>query len=378
MDERAIKRSDIKTLDDIRLFPILTKTDVLKAGSSILSMRYPKWLTRIAYTGGTTGTPLQIRRNLFSIGNEHAFVRRQWDWAGISLGDRCAYLTGRLITRPDQTKGQLYSYDPIMKELVLSTYHLSPQTTRTYILAMNRWKVKAVAGYPSAVYLLARVCLDSEIELRLESALTSSETLTESMRNTIAEAFKCEVFDFYGSAERVCYIQTCDHGSYHVIPEYGLTELIPLDKSDATEFKIIATGFWNFAMPFIRYDVGDVVIKSDNRCPCGRQFPTIKSISGRQADTIKTPSGREFGAAILTHLLYGTDHIVESQIVQDATDHITIRYVPTERFSTADLQDFKNLIAKHLPSELKVTFEQTEAIEKTDTGKLRPVVSKIA
>jgi phenylacetate-CoA ligase len=130
-------------------------------------------------------------------------------------------------------------------------------------------------------------------------------------------------------------------------------------------------------MPFIRYDTGDIVINSDNRCPCGRQFPTIKSISGRQADTIKTPSGREFGSAILTHLLYGTNHIAESQIVQDAADHITIRYVPTERFSTADLQDFKNLIAKHLPSELKVTLEQTEAIEKTNTGKLRPVVSKI-
>ena len=378
MDERGISPESIKTLEDIKQFPILTKKDVLLAGDSIISTKYPRWLLVKAYTGGTTGTPLTLRRSMFSIGNEHAFVRRQWDWAGVQFGVRCAYLTGRLIAKPDQINGQLYAYDPIMKELILSTYHLSKNTAGQYASAIKHYGIKAIAGYPSAVCLLAQTCLDTGIDLKVPAVLTSSEVLTESMRKTICEAFECRIFDFYGSAERVCYIQTCDHGSYHVIPEYGLTELIPLDKSDATEFKIVATGFWNFAMPFIRYDVGDLVIKSDNRCPCGRQFPTIKSISGRQADTIKTPSGREFGAAILTHLLYGTDHIVESQIVQDATDHITIRYVPTQRFSTADLQDFKNLIAKHLPSELKVTFEQTEAIEKTDTGKLRPVVSKIA
>jgi phenylacetate-CoA ligase len=377
MVEGGISVESINTLEDIKQFPILTKKGVLLAGDSIISTKYPRWLLTKAFTGGTTGTPLTLRRSIFSIGNEHAFVRRQWDWAGIRLTDRCAYLTGRLIAKPDQINGQLYAYDPIMKELILSTYHLSKNTARQYASAIKRYGVKAIVGYPSAVCLLAQICLYAGIDLKVPAVLTSSEVLTESMRKTVYEAFECRIFDFYGSAERVCYIQTCDHGTYHIIPEYGLTELIPLDKSDGSEFKIVATGFWDFAMPFIRYDMGDIVINSDNRCPCGRQFPTVKSISGRQADTVKTPSGREFGAAILTHLLYGTNHIVESQIVQDAADHIIIRYVPTERFSKEDLQIFRNLITKHLPSELKVTFQQTEAIEKTNTGKLRPVVSKI-
>ena len=377
MRDHGIKVEDIKTLDDIKKFPILTKKDVLKAGNSIYSTKYPKWFLRTAYTGGTTGTPMQIQRDIFSIGNEHAFVRRQWDWAGIGLRDKCAYLTGRLIAKPDQKDGPLYAYDPIMKELILSTYHLCANTAKGYARMIENYGAKAVVGYPSAVYLLAKTCLDSGIEIKLKSALTSSETLTESMRDTIAKAFKCNVFDFYGSAERVCYIHTCEHGRYHVIPEYGLTELIPIDESDSGKCKVVSTGFWNMAMPLIRYDTGDIVVRSDESCPCGRLFQVVKSISGRQADVIRTPSGREFGAAILTHLLYGTNNILESQIIQDALDHITIAYVPTKRFSNKYLKVFEGLIVQHLPCELRVDLKQVSAVKRTSNGKISPIVSHI-
>lgn len=378
MDNRAIRADGIRTLDDIRLFPILTKKNVLEAEDSIISTRYPRWTLRAGYSGGTTGTPITIYRNLFSIQNEHAFVRRQWDWAGIGMGDRCAYLTGRVIAEPNRVTGPLYAYDPLMKELILSTYHLSTHTAKDYAQAIKDYQAVGIVGYPSSVSLLAQTCLVFGIKIKLRAALTSSETLTGSMRNTIAEAFGCKVFDFYGAAERVCYIHTCEHGSYHIIPEYGLTELIPASDSDGKYYKVIATGFWNLPMPLIRYDTGDIVTKSNGICPCGRALPVVKSIQGRQADVITTPSGRKFGAAILTHLLYGTNHIVESQIIQDALDRITIKYVPAKNISEKNLADFVTLIHRHLPSELKVTLQQVSAIERTNSGKIRPVVSKIA
>jgi phenylacetate-CoA ligase len=376
MDERGVNAENLKTQEDIKQFPILTKNNVLLAGDSIVSTKYPRWLLTKAFTGGTTGTPLTLRRDIFSIGNEQAFVRRQFDWAGVKIGDKCAFLTGRIIVRPDQVTGRLYAYDFFMKELILSTYHLSPDTAKQYAAVMKKYGVVALAGYPSAVYLLAKVCLDSGIKLKLQAALTSSETLTDSMRSMIARAFQCQVFDFYGSAERVCYIFTCEKGRYHLIPEYGLTELISVDGS-SNEFRIVSTGFWNMAMPLIRYDTGDVVIISDKSCSCGRFFPMIESIKGRKGDLIKTVSGREFGAAILTHLLYGTNHILESQIIQDSLDHIIIHYVPGILFSKSDFDSFRRLLQKHLPSELKFEFKQVPSVQKTTGGKIKPVVSLI-
>jgi len=377
MDKMRINPQCVRTLEDIQLFPVLSKRSVLAAAKSFVSVKYPKWLLHRAHTGGTTGTPMNIYRSPWSIGTEHAFVRRQWDWAGVGLNDRCAYLTGRIVVPPDRTDGRLYAYDPFARELILSTYHLSTDTAESYLKTMQKYRVRGIVGYPSSVFLLARVCLDRRIDVKLHAALTSSETMTDTMRNTISEAFGCGVFDFYGSAERVCYIHTCEHGRYHVIPEYGLTELVPEGDGEDGRCRVIATGFWNYAMPLIRYDTGDIVVKADERCPCGRAFPVVRSVEGRQGDVIRTPSKREFGCAVLTHLLYGTGNIVESQIIQDRPDRITIEYVPSQWFTTDDLHAFQELIHKHLPSELKVELKQVEYIKKTESGKLRPVVSNL-
>lgn len=381
MDNRGIKVEDINTLDDIKLFPILTKKDVLGAGDSIISSKYPKWALRKARTGGSTGTPLVIHRNWFSIGNEHAFIRRQWDWAGLSLSDRSAYFMSRVVAEPDQQGGCLYAYDPAMRDLILSTHHLSAETARDYAEVIKSYKIKVLIGYPSALGFLATTCLDSGIELSLQAALTTSELLTQSIRDTIATAFNCKVYDYYGSAERVCYIHTCEHGSYHVIPEYGLTELIPVNESDPCRCRVVSTGFWNFGMPLIRYDTGDVVVKTDRTCACGRQFQVIKSIDGREGDIIVTSSGRHLGVTLMIQLLYvicGTRHIAESQIIQDSVDHLTIEYVPTGKFRKEDLEEFKKLIAKYLPSELDFDFKAVKAVKRTESGKIRPLVSRIS
>ena len=278
------------------------------------------------------------------------------------------------MARPDQTD-HLYTYDPCLRELVLSTYHLSHGTARTYAQAMQEHRVKALVGYPSAAHLLARVCLDGGPRVRLSAVLTSSEVLTDSMRKTIETAFGCRVFDFYGSAERVCYIHTCEAGSYHVISEYGLTELMPLDDTDPQRCRIVSTGFWNRAMPLIRYDLSDTIIRSDRGCTCGRAFPVIERIIGRPGDGIVTPSGRYLGAAVLTHLLYGTGRILESQIVQDARDHLRIEYVPMPQFSGQDLRAFEDLVKAHLPSEIRVDFQAVEAVARTSSGKIKPIIS---
>lgn len=379
MDERGITVESIKTLDDMKRFPILHKEDVLAAGNRIVSAKYPKWMMTVGRTGGTTGTPLSLPRSLFSVGNEHAFVRRQWDWAGIGFVDRCAWIiAGRRIADTNQTNGHLYAYDPFMKELSLSAFHLSPEIVRTYIEAMDRYEVKAIVGISSAVYFLAKVSADSGVKVKLKAALTTSETLTEKMRDIISKAFECKVFDFYGAAERVCYLHTCEHGSYHVVPEYGLTELVPLDGTDKGLCKIVATGFWNRGMPLIRYDTEDVVVKSDGRvCACGREFPVVQSIIGRQSDLIRTPSGREYGPTVIALVMKGTNNILAAQVVQDSLDHIYVSYVPSEKFSEKDLCHFERHLSLYLPSELRTDLRRVGAIPKTASGKTRLIVSEI-
>ncbi|GAG84013.1 unnamed protein product, partial [marine sediment metagenome] len=132
MDDLGLRPDDIQTLEDITKFPLLSKADIKAASDKLVSRKFNKMFLRTAHTGGTTGERLTLKRDLRSIANEHAFVRRQLDWAGISCTDRCAYMMARVIAAPGRKAHRPYVYDAAMKELTLSTFHLSEEIVPTY------------------------------------------------------------------------------------------------------------------------------------------------------------------------------------------------------------------------------------------------------
>jgi len=231
------------------------------------------------------------------------------------------------------------------------------------------------------VYLIAKTCIESGFTLDLRVVMSTWEAMTEPMRNTITEAFGCKVYDFYGSGERVVAIHKCERESYHIIPEYGFTELIPMDGYEKGYYKIVSTGFWNKAMPLIRYEMGDVVAKGDDYCPCGREFAIVKSIIGKEGDVIRTPSGIHLGVTAVQQLLYvisGANNVIETQFVQDALDHVTIEYVPGAKFSKDDLANMKDSASRCFPGDLKFDFKQVKRVRRTPMGKIRPIISHIS
>jgi phenylacetate-CoA ligase len=375
MKKEKMVTGDICSLEDIQKFPIMSKEDVHKAGRELVSTKFRKFLLHTAYTGGTTGPRLPLWRDFGSIGNEHAFVRRQFDWAGIGIRDRCAYMTWRTVTSPNTMNKEPYVYDPLMRELILSTFHLSADMADIYVDAMERYKVKALLAYPSAALVLARELLIKGRRLPLRSVLTTSETLGPIEKEQICQAFQCPVYDFYGSAERVCYINTCEKLFYHIVPEYGLTELIPAAAPNEGCCRIIATGFWSLAMPLIRYDTGDMVIPAYQPCECGRAFEVVERIVGRENKSIITASGRNIGltamARLLKNVLLRTNKlpICQSQVLLEDSGAVCFEYVPSKDFKQEDLNILNEILQQELPEDLQMKINSVEKITRTISGK---------
>ena len=97
-------------------------------------------------------------------------------------------------------------------------------------------------------------------------------------------------------------------------------------------------------MPLIRYDTKDLVVADGSKCSCGRNFPTIKKISGRESSLLTTPSAVELGPAaiecILGRVLYQTYDmpILAAQVIQNSSHTLTLEYVPAEGFSPRHLE----------------------------------------
>jgi phenylacetate-CoA ligase len=353
--------------------PFLGKPEVRDDPEKFLNRSARQWLLRKAHTSGTTGTPLVCYRDLFSINYEHAMIWRQWRWCGFDFGDRRATLRGDLVVPTTQREPPFWKFNPAEKQLVMSSYHLGPATSESYLDALAAFRPKAIEGYPSAVALVARAFEDSgRAPFPLRGVFTSSETLLEHQRECIERVFQCRVMDLYGNTERTAAIGTCEHGAYHVFSDYGIVEFAGLPSG---EKEIVGTSLFNRVFPLLRYRSGDVAVPGGEACPCGRVFPTVASIEGRVESYVWTPEGNAVGR--LDHIFKGTSNIIESQIVQGSPGAVVIRIVPAPGFSAQDESLVLRNARERLGPTMALSVERVGKIERTPQGKFLAVVSKL-
>jgi len=372
----GITADDIRTLEDVRLLPYLARPIVVSRSGDLLArnIRGPRIPIN---TSGSTGTPLRIFQDLKAVIRENAFIWRQLQWAGFVQGQRRAWIRGDMVVPFENNDRPFWRMNFTEHMLMMSSYHLSESTAQDYVDALERFNPALIQAYPSAISYLARYLAAGGRKYtgpNLAAIVTSSETLTETDREVIESSFGCQVFDYYGSAERVTMIQTCERRRYHLASDYAFTELIPLE--DGTS-EIVGTGFNNWLMPLIRYRSGDTVeMDSDGAsCPCGRQLPLVKRINGRSDDYLKTWDGRRIGR--LDHIFKGVNNVAEGQLVQNRLDEVIIRVVPFTGFGESDR---KLLIAnahERLGKPMRIEVEVTSSIPRTKNGKFRAVICNV-
>lgn len=381
LDENGISPLDI-SLDNYRsIFPILTKEHLRTRTTDFVSRGTSDSRHYTINTSGTSGTPLTITAYRSSLQRNYAFFRRMLNWAGIELGERSVTFAGRVLIPGHQRNGPYWRHNKAFNNLLLSSYHISRETIPAYIRALERHKPIFIDSYPSAIYEIARYILENDVqhEIAPRAIITSSETLYDHQRLAIENAFKCKVFDHLGSAEMSVLISQCEFGSYHANPEYGLLEVVDDDCNPVATGKtgrLVATGLFNFAMPLIRYDLGDSVSLSDDECECGRNFPLVKAIQGRTDDLIIGCDGQRIGR--LDPIFKGLDNTIkETQIIQENLKNITIRMVVDKSYQNNSAQKIINELKKRIGECININIEYVQSIPKTNSGKFQAVISRL-
>lgn len=360
----------VRTLDDIKRLPILTKETVRSKLSDFCSMKELRAAIRLR-TSGTTGTPLSVYTSAGQWAVEQGAIWRHWGWAGYRFRDRMA------IVRSYSPKAgePLWKLDRLRNWLYFSPYHLSEAQCRTYLDVMARWRPKYLRGYPSSLYLLARVAKNEKRRLPgLQAAFTASETLLPHYRAEIEEAFGIKVFDHYGQAEITAMLHECEaHAGLHVLSDYGYVEFLPSDQTGL--YRMIATNLQNTAMPLLRYDTGDLVELADKSCSCGRIFPLVRRVVGRSDQLLLHRNGFPLPSINLYTYFAKQDDVVRFQIIQSSKDDVEVRIAPR-----AGVDPEK--VAENVRQEMKLRFGgevnvvPTQEFEQSGEGKCLPILQK--
>lgn len=377
LDSLRLTPIDIQSVEDLHKLPILTKQIVRADWESLQSTELSASQRRYGNTGGTTGTSLMITYDQDT---------HPWQWAvwwrhrrrfNIDLYDSFIVFAGRDVVPMGDLKPPIWRRNIAMRQTYVSIHHLTKENLPVlsdYLCSRN---VRYYSGYPSALYIVASYFNEHNIKLPHPPNMifTGAETLLPHQRRAIEEAFSATVSDQYGASEHCGNISECELHRYHVDMEFGVVEFLPIPGMPENVRRIVCTGLHNRAMPFIRYETGDLVTMSLEPCACGRKSLVVDKIDGRIESYIITPDGRQLGR--LDFLFKKSSNIEEAQLLQEELGRVKFRIVKNDLYSEQDEKLLIEDIHRYMGTAFKIDLEYIDSIPLEPNGKFRQIVSTI-
>ena len=382
--EHHLTADDIQKPEDLAKLPLLSKQIIRENPEAFIATGVDTSACEKVTTGGSTGTP-----GLFYFDEHMVGVRRAhwWRWntfAGVDLyRDLMAYCGGgyKDYYPPDKYRGIV---PPNARSIYFNASVMSEKVLDRYVHDLMAFKPHYFRGYASAAYIIARHMVSRGKTFKLKAVLTSSDTLFPSYRTVIEQAFDCQVFDHYGQNEDILTANECAvHSGLHINVESCIPETVDASGEVVRGCmgRLVSTHLENYSMPLIRYLTGDVGVLPEKatRCECGRSQLKLLEFCGRDDEIIVTPDGRQVGCGAMNQPMKDMPQsIKQCQFIQEATDQLRIRVVPTDRWD--DVTDREHLIKnthKQVGDAITVQVELVDDIPPRPNGKYQFIVSHL-
>lgn len=330
-------------VDVLRELPLTSKEDLKRDLAQYLSKDTSESLRLRTATGGSTSTPMVFfLQKGISRTKEYAFMESFHQYAGLTRSDVVLALRGRTVPSARRPGGALWMYEPIKRQLILSSDHLERRYMPEYMAAMRLWKPRFIQAYPSTIYPLARWLKEHpapDISDRIKGVMLFSENVFDHHMALLKEVFPCQVLKHYGHSERVLMAASMpDDDRCFFWPQYGHFELVdeagkPITKPGVLG-EIVGTSFDNQVMPFVRYRTGDMAVLGEKPHPLLPGFPVVERIEGRRQEFLVCRDNRLIAVCGMGAAHSADLAAVDSmQFEQSKPGHFVIKVATTQPLS---------------------------------------------
>jgi phenylacetate-CoA ligase len=368
----GITPADIKAAADLQKLPILKRSDVLENPTQMLNVEFqPNQCMRIT-TSGSTGQPVVCLFDPKAWYHLEGIALRGQFQGGLRLRHRVAVV---VIPRSIALNKFYRSLSRFGRMRYASVF----DDVETILSSLVTFRPHVLKTYPSFL----RSAIEIGAPFHCPLVFSQSEDLEEGLRRQVEAAFNAKLINLYGAVESTSIAWECRVSSlYHIDADSVVVEAVKLNSDSPANpgepARVLITGLLNRAMPLIRYELGDIVVLSDDECNCGVKLPLMTRIEGRKADCIRLPTGRLISPYTLTDIVRHINAIRQFQIIQEERNKISVKIVPRPGFENKVISDWLGGLQEVVGENVKIEPQVVDSISMERREKHRYVISKVS
>ena len=333
-----VKQKSEYSLSD---FPIIDKNIIKEHHDAFCSELAARKDCISMHTSGSTGTPLVVIQDKKKRKRVYAEMMYLWGLSGYEIGMRYMFLR-RWNATNRKSKLTAFARNLLMTD-VSGLDDDSLEVIRQQLL--HDKKIRMVMGYASTLDALAEY-LDKKNakpdDFNVVTILSGSEVLTEKTRSILKKVFGCNVVSLYSNQENGMLAVECNENKeFHLNTSSYIFEFLKIDSNEPAEYgelaRVVVTDLFNYAMPIIRYDTGDLAVRK-RRPECSITTEVIEALAGRRVDVVYDVNGKALSPFTITNGMWLFDKLKQFQIIQKgAKDYLFRVNDPDKAYSDDEL-----------------------------------------
>lgn len=359
----ALQGLEIDGLDwgSFRALPLLTRRALQENFEALSSSDVPREHGGVAEgrSSGSTGSPARFLSTAVNQLFWNALTLREHQW------HRRLY-SGKLASIRNVSENCIMPNWGPPTSIVFRTGPGAVRGIDTPIPEQAEWLREQnpdyLLSYPTNILALARFCEREGIRLpRLREVRSMGEVVTLEVRETCRRVWGAKVIDMYSCQEAGYLGLQCPTGDhYHVQAESVILEILREDGQPCgpgETGKVVITSLHNFAMPLIRYEIGDYAEKGEP-CACGRGLPVIRRVMGRARNILTYPTGETHFPLLGGERYAEIAPIKQYQVIQRSLYEIEVRLIVDRPLTGEEEATLRKFVLSKLgyPFELSFTY----------------------
>lgn len=373
--------SKLRSLSDLSVIPLLDKSILRREGARLLADNAAQFSPRAHRSAGTTGQPIIIQMDRARHSVAWADMYRWWNAGGWNLGDK-QYVVAGAALRPRQLSGfKAKVYSKLNRFEEYTAFDLTEEKMARLLSKLAGATGQAyVRGYASSIHTLAKFAAQTNWSGSVHAVFTTAETLFPDQRKQIEQGLHTPVFDQWGCRDGGISAFECQqHQGLHLAIENSVVEIcrdgnpVPVGESG----DVVATDLYSYAMPLIRYRVGDIATMSSADCACGRGLPLVASVQGRVSGFLIGSGGRKVHGEFFSHVFWETPWVKEFQIEQDVREEVVVKIVSDAPPPPAQLEDITKLMSDRMGDGVRIRIDLVNDIPPGPLGKRQFILCRI-